>query len=50
MAVVAEEVVVRGVEVDVFLAVASECGVPGSEDRELAFHGVCVDSAPSVFA
>jgi len=35
VAVVAEEVIMRGVEVNIFLAVASECGVPRSKDREL---------------
>lgn len=50
MAVVADEVAVGCVEVDVFLAVASEGGVPRPEDRELAFHGVCVNSAPLVLA
>lgn len=48
VAVVGEEVVVGCVEVDIFLAVASEGCVPRSEDRELALHGVDMNSSPCI--
>lgn len=50
MAVVAEEVIVSRVEVDVLLAVASEGGVPWSEHRELTPHSVSVDFALCILA
>jgi len=50
VAVVADKVVVRCIEVAVFFADPAERGAPRSEDRELGLHGVSVNFSPCVFA